>query len=124
MKCNILTLFLPCFYCFIFTDPPSDIQFKVNDIETVNATVKESSTVRMGCLADGRPTPSMRLISINKNTVLNTSPRGNVTVNDIRATVTYDMESVQCQDTGEYECEVDTGLGQTHKRISLFVMCK
>ncbi|KAK7485509.1 hypothetical protein BaRGS_00023197, partial [Batillaria attramentaria] len=69
-----------------------------------NVTVNESDTVYMECRADGRPTPTMRLVNTDSGQEKNYTDGGHVTLEDRDSWLTYTLYHADCQDAGTYRC--------------------
>lgn len=90
---------------------------------TVN--VQEKSRVEMKCLSKGRPTPSIQLINSTEpeQSLNETQPTGNISVDKTTEEVTLTIEEVQCEASRVYRCDVNNSLGQEKVNRTLLVSC-
>lgn len=102
-------------------DPPSQLLFKLNNITSDIVTVKEKTSVSMLCQSDGIPTPNMTITDVtNEKRVVHSMQEGKVTLAELGHTITL----AQCEDSGEYRCAAENGMGRIFQSVRLFVKCK
>ncbi|PVD27814.1 hypothetical protein C0Q70_12988 [Pomacea canaliculata] len=96
----------------------------MNAVENETIIVNENSSIEMLCQADGRPTPRMSLVIIkDNNRVLSSRPAGVIQVMEETGELRYFISHIQCEDSGDYKCEVDNGVGIDSKTVKLLVLC-
>lgn len=97
----------------------------MNAVENETIIVNENSSVSMLCQADGRPTPPMSLVIIkDNNRVLSSRPAGVIQVMEETGELRYFINHIQCEDSGDYKCEVDNSVGTDSKTVKLLVLCE
>lgn len=99
-------------YCNYILDGPSVNNFLINGS---NFTVKENSTVLLSCTFDGNPAPHN--IWEKNNIILSPALENN-------GQSLYTIQSVQCEDNGNYSCVANNSLGMSSAQQSLHVTCK
>ncbi|XP_025103057.1 hemicentin-1-like [Pomacea canaliculata] len=102
--------------------PPSVVSFQLNN-ENQTAIVNESSDVNMICAANGRPAPRMMLVRGSDGQELKVRPQGEIGFDEERRDLAFFLCKAECQDSGDYRCEVDNGVGHDSKTIRLLVQC-
>ncbi|XP_070202999.1 peroxidasin homolog [Littorina saxatilis] len=98
--------------------------FRANNTYTTQFTANETDPVSLACIANGRPTPNIRILKGEGE--MKSLPQGQVTAAD-EMTLTYLIPEVRCEDAGEYRCVVTNGQGTGTARFStvtLTVNCK
>lgn len=108
---------------FIHSDPPSVLSFQLN-VENQTLTVAENSNVTMLCSANGRPAPRMLLIRGSDHQQLTQRPQGDIQLNELNRDLDFFLCQARCQDSGDYICKVDNGVGQDSKTVRLLVQCE
>ncbi|XP_025102816.1 uncharacterized protein LOC112569287 isoform X2 [Pomacea canaliculata] len=104
--------------------PSTVLRFQLNALNNKTVTVAENSSIEMLCQADGRPTPRMSFVSIkDNNRVLNSKPLGNIQVTEVRQELRHVINQIQCENSGDYRCEVNNGIGQDNQTVRLLVLC-
>ncbi|XP_025102205.1 uncharacterized protein LOC112568894 isoform X2 [Pomacea canaliculata] len=104
---------------------PSVISFSINNVDNMTVNVQEKSRVEMKCLSKGRPTPSIQLINSTEpeQSLNETQPTGNISVDKTTEEVTLTIEDVQCEASRVYRCDVNNSLGQDKVTRTLLVSC-
>ncbi|PVD27768.1 hypothetical protein C0Q70_12940 [Pomacea canaliculata] len=107
----------------IFTDPSSVLSFKLNAEDNKTVSVSENSNVNMTCVASGRPAPRMRLVGGSNRHELMSRAEGDIESHEKSRELSFFMCKAQCEDSGDYTCEVDNGVGNVTQSVMLLVTC-
>ena len=97
------------------SDPPSQISLTLNGNQG-NEVVHETQSVTFDCAAgDGRPTPTLRLVSRDNGTEVHSE----------LSPLTYSVMA-RCEDSGVYVCTARNGMGTQEVSVtaSLTVQCE
>ncbi|XP_070202997.1 uncharacterized protein [Littorina saxatilis] len=98
--------------------------FRANNTYTAQFTANENDPVSLACIANGRPTPNIRILRGEGE--VESLPQGQVTAAD-EVALTYLIPEVRCEDAGEYRCVVTNEQGTGTARFptaTLTVNCK
>ncbi|XP_025100431.1 uncharacterized protein LOC112567801 [Pomacea canaliculata] len=103
--------------------PPSVLSFKLNAEDNKTVNVSENSNVIMTCVASGRPAPRMRLVGGSNRHELMSRAEGDIESHEKSRELNFFMCKAQCEDSGDYTCEVDNGVDNVTQSVLLLVTC-
>ena len=107
----------------VVTDTAKTTELTVN-AQTHNLTLKEGDPVDFTCRTNGRPSPSMQLVSVTSGNVIKSTAGGGLTVEDKVTWLNHTLTAA-CQHTGHYHCDVSNDVGNGPRDdILIFVNCK
>ena len=98
-----------------------------NAPHTLTVNQSDVTSVTLLCQANGRPSPSMRIVRQYDGATLKEVKGGNYVFSDVTSDVSHVITTARCEDTGTYRCVVNNQQGsesEVERAVNLYVNCE